>query len=159
MKPITCLLCAMTAVARFWNVRIACSLALWIAVVTGGAEEGFQAVEFETSDGGRIHASLFEGSKNKAVILAHGAVFNKESWYPLALRLKKEGLTSLSIDFRGYGQSTAELKADKPLDVLGAVTFLRSRGYESISQDAFGHRPRAASFQDDQWSGVDRIDF
>ena len=98
-----------------------------------GAEADFHVVEFDTTDGGHIHASLFEGQKKRAVLLAHGAIFNKESWYPLASRLQKEGLTSLSIDFRGYGQSTAPRASAKYFDILGAIAFLKGRGYSSIA--------------------------
>lgn len=98
-----------------------------------GAEKGYQAVEFDTTDSGNIHGSLFLGKKQRAVVLAHGAIFNKESWYPLARRLQQVGLTCLSIDFRGYGKSTAKRAADKHFDVLGAVAFLKNKGFASIA--------------------------
>ena len=40
-------------------------------------------------------------------MLAHGAIFNKESWAKQAQLLAKEGFAVLAIDFRGYGKSQA----------------------------------------------------
>ena len=64
----------------------------------------FEEVSFETSDGGRIVANVY-GEGEHAVVLAHGAVFDKESWDGLAGRLAKEGMRAIAIDFRGYGKS------------------------------------------------------
>ena len=50
---------------------------------------GFQNVTFTTEDGARIEAAFFDGGQGRAVVFAHGAVFDRESWYPLAERLKK----------------------------------------------------------------------
>ena len=68
-------------------------------------KEEFKLVNFKTEDGGTIEASLFEGGKDLGVIFAHGAIFNKESWYFLCEKLQAKGVSSLSIDFRGYGNS------------------------------------------------------
>lgn len=94
----------------------------------------FSPVTFKTEDGGTISASLFRASGPLAVVLAHGAVFNKESWYPLARKLKGLGVTSLPIDFRGYGKSLAGRsgREDRYLDVLGAVQFLEGKGFKKI---------------------------
>jgi hypothetical protein len=46
--------------------------------------QSFSLVTFDTADGGRIEAAWFAAGKNKAVIFAHGAIYNKESWYFLA---------------------------------------------------------------------------
>lgn len=91
-------------------------------------------VEYRTSDNVRIEAALFETDATRAVVLAHGAVFNKESWYPLARRLRNEGVTVLSINFRGYGGSeTATRQGDLHLDVLGAVKYLADAGYDHVA--------------------------
>ena len=96
-------------------------------------EDRFQLVIFPTQDGGTIEASLFAAKGDKAAVFAHGAVFNKESWYPQAERLQSEGVTALSIDFRGYGNSKAGDAAEKYHDVLGAVAFLEAKGFEKIA--------------------------
>ena len=90
-------------------------------------------VTFDTADGGRIQAHLYEGA-DRGVVLTHGAVFNKESWAPQAERLAAAGYTVLAIDFRGYGESVGG-SDNRALyqDVLGGVRFLKSRGLASVS--------------------------
>ncbi|MDH4063673.1 MAG: alpha/beta hydrolase [Acidobacteriota bacterium] len=92
-----------------------------------------QEVSFATADGGRIVADLY-GQGTDAVVLAHGAVFNKESWAPLAETLVDRGHRVLAIDFRGYGASKSG-DEDKALyqDVLAAVRYLRERGATSVA--------------------------
>ncbi len=97
------------------------------------AENAFEVVTFPTTDGGSIEAALFAGEGDRAAVFAHGAVFNKESWYPQAERLKKVGVTALSIDFRGYGNSKTGSTSAKYHDVLGAVAFLEAKGFEKIA--------------------------
>ena len=65
----------------------------------------YQKVTLKTEDGAVIEGAFFEGKKDRAVVFAHGKVFNKESWYSLCERLQQEGITSLAIYFRGYGNS------------------------------------------------------
>jgi pimeloyl-ACP methyl ester carboxylesterase len=94
-------------------------------------------VSFPTRDGGLIHADLY-GKGDRAVVLAHGGRFNKESWEKQAEALEKSGFRVLAIDFRGYGQSSGPGQADPlgaplHLDVLAAVRFLRKMGARSVS--------------------------
>lgn len=90
-------------------------------------------VTFSTEDGATIEGSFFKGKKNQAVVFAHGAVFNKESWYPLAENLQKLGIASLAIDFRGYGNSKRGKSSDLYYDVLGAVDYLEKKGFKHIA--------------------------
>lgn len=90
-------------------------------------------VRFKTADGGSIVAHLYKNGGH-AVILAHGAIFDKESWQPLAEHLAKNGLTVLAIDFRGYGKSTAgKQKNALHLDILGALAYLKENGVHTVS--------------------------
>jgi len=93
----------------------------------------YQKVTFKTEDGAIIEGSFFESKKTRAVVFAHGAVFSKESWYPLAERLQKVGITSISIDFRGYGNSTPGRSKELYYDISGAVDFLEKKGFEQIA--------------------------
>ena len=68
--------------------------------------QGFAEISFPTADGGTVYGNLY-GEGLHAVLLAHGAVFDKESWDGLAQFLSAEGYQVLAIDFRGYGKSTA----------------------------------------------------
>ncbi|WP_457610466.1 alpha/beta hydrolase family protein [Lutibacter sp.] len=93
----------------------------------------FKLVNYTTEDGGAIEASFFKASKKLVVIFAHGAVFNKESWYFMAEKLQKKGISSLSIDFRGYGNSKKGSANKRSLDILGAIHFLKEKGFNKIS--------------------------
>lgn len=96
-----------------------------------------RTVSFPTEDGGVVFADLY-GSGARAVVLAHGGQFNKESWAPQARRLQAAGFEVLAIDFRGYGKSHGP--GDKPpmdahleKDVLAAVRYLHAAGAKSVS--------------------------
>lgn len=65
----------------------------------------FKLITYKTEEGGAIEASFFDGGKELAVVFAHGAIFNKVSWYFMAEKIQSKGVASLSIDFRGYGNS------------------------------------------------------
>jgi esterase/lipase len=110
------------------------SMIMLLSTVSATAQEH---VSFTTRDGGIIHADLY-GKGERAVVLAHGGRFNKESWKKQAEALVKAGFRVLAIDFRGYGQSTGPGQADPlsaPLhvDVLAAVGYLRKSGAKTVS--------------------------
>jgi pimeloyl-ACP methyl ester carboxylesterase len=90
-------------------------------------------VSFETADGARIVADVY-GQGEDAVVLAHGAAFDKDSWRPLAETLAGQGHRVLAIDFRGHGASTLG-REDKALyqDVLAAVRYARANGATTVS--------------------------
>lgn len=87
----------------------------------------FKEVNFEAADGGNIYGSLF-GSYPDIVILAHGKVFNKESYYDLCEVLLKNKISSLAFDFRGYGNSKQGRGSPFAYgeDVIGAINFAKS---------------------------------
>ena len=98
-----------------------------------GALADVREVSFPTSDGGHVFASIY-GAGDHAVVLAHGAVFNKESWAEQSGLLMKEGFRVLAIDFRGYGKSQAgSQKGALHLDVLAAVRYLHDQGARRVS--------------------------
>src|ERR1051325_6261556 len=76
-------------------------LALVLAMVAAAQE----SISLPTDDGGRVCADLY-GQGTRAVVLAHGGRFNKESWRAQANALAAEGFHVLAIDFRGFGCST-----------------------------------------------------
>jgi pimeloyl-ACP methyl ester carboxylesterase len=96
-----------------------------------------QAIIFPTQDGGRICADLY-GKSDRAVVLAHGGRFNKESWRDQAHTLVSGGFRVLAIDFRGVGCSSGPGLADfdgAPFenDVLAAVRYLKTHGAKRVS--------------------------
>jgi len=78
------------------------------------------------------------GKGDRAVVLAHGGQFNKESWAKQARTLQAAGFQVLALDFRGYGKSRGPgdsdpLTAPLHLDVLAAVRYLRRNRAKSVS--------------------------
>lgn len=69
----------------------------------------FKEYFFETKNGGKINALLFEIEKPKGVILYfHGNADNLHRWGKIASRFTKFGYDVLVMDYRGYGKSTGE---------------------------------------------------
>jgi pimeloyl-ACP methyl ester carboxylesterase len=106
------------------------------AVALTGVAAAQQGVSFPTQDGGLIYGDMY-GKGARAVVLAHGGRFNKESWEKQARALAAAGFRALTIDFRGEGQSRGGIEGrpfdeGRPLDVLGAIHYLRKTGAKSV---------------------------
>ena len=96
-----------------------------------------QTISFPTQDGGQICADLY-GEAARAVVLAHGGRFSKESWKDQARTLVSARFRVLAIDFRGFGCSKGPGQADfdnAPFenDVLAAVRYLKTHGVKTVS--------------------------
>ena len=96
-----------------------------------------KTVSFPTEDGGVVFADVY-GEGGRAVVLAHGGRFNKESWAKQARTLAAAGFYVLALDFRGYGKSkgpgdSQPMDAPLHLDVLAAVRYLRTNGPKTVS--------------------------
>lgn len=112
-----------------------------LAFVIEGKEQDIsdqpKEVSFSTQDGGLVYANLY-GNGERAVVLAHGGRFTKESWDKQARVLVKAGFRVLAIDFRGRGKSRGA-KEPNPnddgvrYDVLAAIRYLSGNGAKSIS--------------------------
>lgn len=118
---------------HFINMLLVVILCVLINSCAENTTPLFRTVSFKTADGGKIYANRFEGNDH-AVILAHGKIFNKESWETFASRLSDCGFTVLAIDFRGYGQSEPGTKeSGLEEDILGAIRFLRNEEIKKVS--------------------------
>jgi pimeloyl-ACP methyl ester carboxylesterase len=111
------------------------SVPLALVLTTVAAAQ--QSISFSTEDGGRVCADLY-GQGTRAVVLAHGGRFSKESWRVQANALVSEGFRVLAIDFRGFGCSTGPGQADfdnAPFDndALAAVRYLKAHGAKTVS--------------------------
>jgi len=114
-------------------VALGVMLMSFAATGPAGAGKPPREVSFATADSGTVHADLF-GAGERGVVLAHGAVFNKESWADLADSLAAHGFRVLAIDFRGYGKSVAGTKPrGLDEDVLAAVRYLHEQGAAAVS--------------------------
>lgn len=98
---------------------------------------GQRAVSFPTRDDKLIYGDLY-GSSKRAVLLAHGGRFDRQSWSKQAAVLVAHGFSALAIDYRGEGDSQAAAGKDSSdddryLDILAAIHYLRKNGAESVS--------------------------
>lgn len=112
---------------------LAAILGLSFAAV-GAAQK---TVSFPTADGGVVFADVY-GEGDRAVVLAHGGRFNKESWEKQARALVAAGFRVLAPDFRGYGKSKGPgdsdpMDAPLHLDVLAAVRYLHTNGAKTVA--------------------------
>jgi pimeloyl-ACP methyl ester carboxylesterase len=111
--------------------------AVIVALLLAAGVGAHETVSFPTEDGGLVYANVY-GAGDRAVVLAHGGRFNKESWDKQAQTLALAGFRVLALDFRGYGKSrgpgdSAPMSAPLQLDVLAAVRYLRKTGAKSVS--------------------------
>ena len=84
-------------------------------------------VSFTTDDQATIYAE-YQKRGSHAVLLAHGAIFNKESWGKFEQDLLGQDYTVLAIDFRGYGKSTLGNQSHALYkDILAGVQFLKAQ--------------------------------
>jgi pimeloyl-ACP methyl ester carboxylesterase len=112
-------------------------IAVIAALFLAQAAAAQKTISFPTEDGGVIYADVY-GQGDRAVVLAHGGRFNKESWQKEAPTLASAGFRVLALDFRGYGKSRGPGQSDPvdaPLhfDVLAAVRYLRSTRAKTVS--------------------------
>jgi len=113
--------------------RVPIILALLLSAVAAAQT----TVSFPTDDGGLVYADVY-GDSDRAVVLAHGGQFNKESWKKQAEILVAAKFRVLALDFRGYGKSKGPGDSDpmdSPLyqDVLAAVRYLRKTCAKHVS--------------------------
>ena len=108
---------------------------LLVALAVSAAAEAPASVSFPTSDGGVVYADLY-GAGERAVVLAHGGRFTKESWQEQAPVLADAGFRVLAIDFRRRGRSRGGpngTENDVHLDVLAAIRYMREQGASTVS--------------------------
>jgi pimeloyl-ACP methyl ester carboxylesterase len=116
-------------------MRMRRTVLLVLALATQTAAQ--HRITFPGEDGGRVCADDY-GRGARAVVLAHGGRFRKESWRDQAQALVSKGFRVVAIDFRGSGCSTGPGEADfdhAPFekDVLAAVHYLKAHGAKSVS--------------------------
>ncbi|SHE23083.1 alpha/beta hydrolase [methanotrophic endosymbiont of Bathymodiolus puteoserpentis (Logatchev)] len=109
-------------------IRIFVVVAIFFSVNISAKE-----VVFSTADNASIQAD-FTLRGPVGVILAHGAVFDKDSWGEIRERLIDKDFTVLAINFRGYGKSTLGSKSGALYeDILAAVQFLKEQGITQVN--------------------------
>ena len=95
--------------------------------------EGASIETIRTRDGLRLDARLFAAEPERIVILLHMFPADQTAWYPFARELQAQGISALTLDFRGYGVSEGEQDPSEiDHDVRAAIAFARERAYTRI---------------------------
>ena len=101
-------------------------LLFFVLLVFSSLNLSAKEVSFVTDDQATIYAE-YQKRGSHAVLLAHGAIFNKESWGKFEQDLLAQNYTVLAIDFRGYGKSTLGNQSRTLYkDILAGVQFLKA---------------------------------
>jgi dipeptidyl aminopeptidase/acylaminoacyl peptidase len=124
-KPAHCNPPDRNSLQRWYICRVRTLIGVIFAMLLAGTAAAQKIISFPTQDGGVIYADNC-GKGDRAIVLAHGGRFKKESWNKQALTLASAGFRVLALDFRGYGKfrgpgDSDPLSAPLELDVLAAV--------------------------------------
>lgn len=93
-----------------------------------------ETVQIQTEDGLRLDARLFEASPDAVAILTHMYPSDQTAWFTTARELQQRGISVLTLNFRGYGESEGEKDASTlDRDIRSAIDFARARGYQRIA--------------------------
>jgi len=80
-----------------------------------------QEVKIAITGTAETEAAFFPAKSDRAVVLAPGAMFSKESWYFLAERFQKMGISSVALD------------SGSTPDLLNGIAYLQKMGVEKIA--------------------------
>jgi pimeloyl-ACP methyl ester carboxylesterase len=148
------------SVCMFKNLLI-----LSVALLPAHQLRAQQHIWFATDDGGKICADVY-GKGKRAVVLAHGGQFRKESWRPQAEVLAAKGFKVVAFDFRGFGCSTGPGDEDMytaPMakDVLAAVHYSKKHGAQTVFAigGSFGGAATGDASIQSKTGEIDRIVF
>ncbi len=95
-------------------------------------------VDASSGKSAQIQADLY-GSGNRAVLLAHGGQFNKDSWREQAPILARAGFLVLAINYRGDTFNANGMPSalgsddDNATDVQAAAAYLKGIGAKSVA--------------------------
>ena len=94
-----------------------------IATISKGDSDGmhFQELKIALAGTAETKADYFVGKPERAVILAPGAMFSKESWHVLAERFQERGISSVALN------------SGSTPDLMNAIAFLKTKGVNKIT--------------------------
>ncbi len=90
-----------------------------------------RVIDLRASDGTLLKATYFAARKpGPSVLLLHQSNRDRKSWAPVAAQLATAGMNTLTLDIRGFGESTGEKRWPMAIgysDIDTALEFLRSQ--------------------------------
>jgi dienelactone hydrolase len=96
-------------VSSFARVRgtAACAALAFVIGCAATAPPAPRVVDITASDGVKLKGTVFAaaGAGGPAVLLLHQCDEQRKVWDSLGVRLAQAGITALSVDYRGYGES------------------------------------------------------
>jgi dienelactone hydrolase len=101
------------------NLRffVAGVLGLLIFAAMGAAQPAPRVVDLTAADGTRLKGTFFSAGKaGPGVLLLHQCNQQRKGWDGLATQLTVAGISVLTLDFRGYGDSEGQAPKDLPQD-------------------------------------------
>ncbi|MFZ2024055.1 MAG: hypothetical protein WBA18_07540 [Terracidiphilus sp.] len=117
---------------------LAFSVALCAGSVAAQRNVSIPVADTSSGKSAQIDADLY-GSGNRALLLAHGGRFNKESWRKQAPIFAHAGFLVLAINYRGDtfnadgSPSALGSDEDNATDVQAAVAYLHGIGAKSVA--------------------------
>jgi pimeloyl-ACP methyl ester carboxylesterase len=115
-----------------------CGIALLASPMFGQQHVSIPVVDTSSGKVTQIQGDLYGGSR-RALLLAHGGRFNKDSWRKQAPILARAGFLVLAINFRGDtfnadgSPNALGSDDDNAIDVQAAVVYLHGIGATSVS--------------------------
>ena len=101
------------------NVRAAGGLAVGLLILAMGCAAqqvpGPRVVDLTAADGTKLKATFFSAGKpGPGVLLLHQCNQQRKGWDGLAAQLSAAGISVLTLDYRGYGDSEGKAPKDLP---------------------------------------------
>jgi dienelactone hydrolase len=101
------------------NIRAAGGLAVGLLIVALGCvaqqAPGPRVVDLTAADGTKLKATFFSAGKpGPGVLLLHQCNQQRKGWDGLATQLAAAGISVLTLDYRGYGDSEGKAPKDLP---------------------------------------------
>jgi len=97
-----------------------------------------ETVSFTTEDEINLEGTLFLSEGDTAVVFAHmaGGDNDQQNWIPFAEQIARRGFTSLTFNFRCYGNSECGGRDSGSIlisrDMGAAIKFLHTQGFERV---------------------------
>jgi dienelactone hydrolase len=102
---------------RNMQIRVVGLLGLLMLTVTCSAQQAPapRVVDLAATDGTKLKATFFSAGKpGPGVLLLHQCNLQRKGWDDLAAQLATAGISVLTLDYRGYGESEGKAPKDLP---------------------------------------------